>query len=410
MRFLQSLALAVLIPAVLVAHQDSDDAEKAQELMQQGTELQRNGEFKEASEIFRQVVELDETIGAAWHLLGYTLHADGQLDEAIKIHKKAATFAEFREISNYNLGCAYSLKKDPDKAFEYLNKAVEGGYRNKAQFNNDTDLDNIRKDDRYTKLMAKIDDDGKELRPDVDDDSKAPAIVGEWTIKSGVRAGENIPNERLTSVVTVTKETFTIPAGPDKFVMAYTLDASQDPMRVDMEIKSGPVPTGKAVGIIKVDGEGTMTLCYDPMGANRPESFEATADNGCFLFKMEKKADAGAAMVGDWKFVNGKRAGEDVEMERLAQVVNFTKDTIKIPAGEGQFFVMKYTLDATKQPHEIDMKIVEGPAPESEAKGIVKIDGDRFLLCYDPTGQKRPASFESTADNGFFQFEMKKSK
>jgi len=401
------------IPSLVVAQDESDEPdEKAtmvRELFQEANQLRLNEEFEKASTIFRKVVELDKNNGPGWHMLGFTLHAAGKLDEAIEIHKKAATFEEFRNISNYNLGCAYSLKNDPDKAFEYLNKAVEGGYLDKTQFKQDSDLDNIRKDDRYTKLMAKIDNGGKEPKPD----AKPSPIAGEWTIKSGVRAGAEIEGDRLPAVVTVTDETITVPAGEDKFVMSYKLDNSKDPIRVDMEIKSGPAPPGKAVGIIKVDGDDKMTLCYDPNGAKRPEAFEATTDNGFFLFKMEKKkVDAGATIVGDWKFVSGKKRGEDVPWEQDAPIVNITQDTIRIPSGDddGIVFVMKYTLDTKKQPIEIDMKIVEGPAPETEAKGIVKIDGDRFVLCYDPTGQKRPTSFESTSENGFFQFELTKSK
>src|SRR5258708_39299579 len=72
-------------------------------------------------------------------------------------------------------------------------------------------------------------------------------IVGVWTIESGVRAGDKVDKERLKEKITVTKDTFTVPAGPDqKFTIAYKIDTKGKPAAIDMEIKSGPVNEGKA--------------------------------------------------------------------------------------------------------------------------------------------------------------------
>lgn len=113
-------------------------------------------------------------------------------------------------------------------------------------------------------------------------------LVGEWGYVSGVRAGEQVPAERLDSTVTFAADTVTIPAGPDKFVMAYKIDDSSSPAKIDLEIKSGPVNEGKAVGIIAFDGE-QLKLCYDPAGMTRPTKFESTKDNGAFLFVLKPK-------------------------------------------------------------------------------------------------------------------------
>src|SRR5947209_5577936 len=72
--------------------------------------------------------------------------------------------------------------------------------------------------------------------------------VGAWTIDAGTRGGDKIDKERLRAKITVTKDTFTVPAGPDqKFLIAYKIDAKAHPATIDMEIKSGPVNEGKAV-------------------------------------------------------------------------------------------------------------------------------------------------------------------
>ena len=118
-------------------------------------------------------------------------------------------------------------------------------------------------------------------------------LLGDWEYTSGKRQGEDVAEERLGGVVTITKETFTLPAGPDsKFVMAFKIDTTQKPAHIDLKIKSGPVPEGATVGIIKLE-KNQITLCYDPTGANRPKEFKSTKDNGTFLFTLKRKAKAG---------------------------------------------------------------------------------------------------------------------
>ncbi len=57
---------------------------------------------------------------------------------------------------NYNLACIYSLQKKKNLAIETLEKAVAGGYTDKAHILSDTDLDNIRKDKRFQKLVSTL--------------------------------------------------------------------------------------------------------------------------------------------------------------------------------------------------------------------------------------------------------------
>ena len=242
-------------------------------------------------------------------------------------------------------------------------------------------------------------------------DDKKLNMAGDWTIKSGTRSGNAIGADRLSDVK-ISEKTFTLPAGPDdSFVMAYKVDTSKKPNTIDFEIESGPVPEGKAIGIIKMD-KGGMTICYDPTGQKRPEKFETDEENGFFLFKLERKESKFDAkkMVGNWALVSGKRAGADVAEERLAAVVKVSEKTFTMPAGPDASFVMKYEIESSKSPVQIDLEIESGPVPEGKAIGIVKMDGDKMVLCYDPTGQTRPEKFETSEDDGFFMFVMKPVK
>jgi uncharacterized protein (TIGR03067 family) len=117
----------------------------------------------------------------------------------------------------------------------------------------------------------------------------AGKLVGEWTYVEGTKAGEKVPKDNLAGKVTFTKDTVTVPAGPDmKFLMAYKLDTKASPVAIDLEIKDGPVKEGKAQGIIAVEGD-TLKFCYVAApGGKRPTKFESTKDNGAFYFVLKR--------------------------------------------------------------------------------------------------------------------------
>ncbi len=56
----------------------------------------------------------------------------------------------------YNLACGYSLIKDRARAVSFLEQSMSAGYRDYYHVLADTDLDNIRGDDQYRRLEAKL--------------------------------------------------------------------------------------------------------------------------------------------------------------------------------------------------------------------------------------------------------------
>ena len=133
------------------------------------------------------------------------------------------------------------------------------------------------------------------------------------------------------------------------------------------------------------------------------------------LLADEAKKDAKfdeSKLLGDWTYVSGKKMGEDVEKDHLQGKVTFAKDTITLPGGPDQKFVMAYKIDAKSSPAKIDLEIKDGPVKEGKAQGIISLDGDELKLCYIPNfgDAKRPSKFESTKDNGAFLFVLKKAK
>jgi predicted esterase len=87
-------------------------------------------------------------------------------DKSLKIAREAYGLSKkidnpaLRSMTAYNMACMYSLTKEPDDAFKYLEESIDlgGGFSRNivSQIENDTDLDNIRKDERYAKMMEKV--------------------------------------------------------------------------------------------------------------------------------------------------------------------------------------------------------------------------------------------------------------
>jgi tetratricopeptide (TPR) repeat protein len=148
----RSHVVPFLFLSCLLAPLAAQGREAAEASFREGQAAVQSGEFETAVAAFRKATEVDPSFGRAWHMLGYSLHAAGKLDEALKIHLKAAEFADVAPVATYNVACVHSLKGDKDKAFEWLGKAVALGFGDGAQLANDTDFDNIRDDPRFKKL------------------------------------------------------------------------------------------------------------------------------------------------------------------------------------------------------------------------------------------------------------------
>ncbi len=84
----------------------------------------------------------------------YTLK--GLLHEGLAIDEKLVAVRPTDPTAHYNLACRYALLQQPDKAISTLRKAVELGYRDFAYMEEDQDLDSIRKDPRFRKLLKEF--------------------------------------------------------------------------------------------------------------------------------------------------------------------------------------------------------------------------------------------------------------
>jgi uncharacterized protein DUF3352/tetratricopeptide repeat protein len=110
---------------------------------------------KAASAYDKVVTELPSD-GRAWFNLGFSLHNLGKYDQSIPAFEKAADLEPRQKaLSYFNVACGYSLKKEKDRAFEWLRKALDAGL-NPKQLEGDPDLESLRSDARFGELTKKV--------------------------------------------------------------------------------------------------------------------------------------------------------------------------------------------------------------------------------------------------------------
>src|SRR4051794_2421436 len=125
--------------------------------------------------------------------------------------------------------------------------------------------------------------------------------------------------------------------------------------------------------------------------------------------KEPAKFDAGK-LVGKWAVTEYTKNGEKQDTKELKDPAVFTKDTIKVKSSAGEF-EFKYTTDGKTDPVNIDMEIVSPDAFKGgKALGVIKMDGDKVWLAYDPEGKERPKGFESKKDSKVHSLVMTRAK
>lgn len=92
----------------------------------------------------------------AWHRLGASQVGLRQLPEAIASLRKAVEVGGGTSSDYYNLACAHALSGEPDRALDYVEKAIEAGLKNRRQYESDADLASLRELPRFKELMQRL--------------------------------------------------------------------------------------------------------------------------------------------------------------------------------------------------------------------------------------------------------------
>jgi tetratricopeptide (TPR) repeat protein len=88
--------------------------------------------------------------------LGNIYTTKGMHEKGLNVDLKLVKHKPADPLVHYNLACSYSLLGDTDDAINTLKKAIELGYKDVKYLEQDSDLINIRSDERYPGLIEKL--------------------------------------------------------------------------------------------------------------------------------------------------------------------------------------------------------------------------------------------------------------
>jgi len=159
--------------------------------MQEGYAALQANDLPKAAKAFQSVVDRDPGNGEAWFRLGLAQREMGRYDAAITSLGNALAKGYAPPLATTSLAITYVAKKDYDKAFEYLGRAVKLGVQ-PGVLQTHPGLAAIREDPRFKPLLAAAD---RASHP-CENDPRYRAFdfwAGEWDVYvSGQLAGTNV--------------------------------------------------------------------------------------------------------------------------------------------------------------------------------------------------------------------------
>jgi tetratricopeptide (TPR) repeat protein len=112
----------------------------------------------EAKKNLEQAVKIYGQDGDLWWRLGQARLAAKEYDPSIEAYQKALELGafgnKFKAGAQYDIACAYALKGEKDRAFDWLNRSLASGFRDLQHVRTDTDLDSLHTDKRWEEIAA----------------------------------------------------------------------------------------------------------------------------------------------------------------------------------------------------------------------------------------------------------------
>ncbi len=125
-------------------------------LCYQGRAFDELKNYPRALHSFQKALKASRSYPGTYFYRGITFINLKQYDAAIRDFKDALALNPEEAAAIYNIACAYSLKKDAPKSLVWLEKAFKKGFREFKHMKKDKDLDFIRKQKGYSKLLKRF--------------------------------------------------------------------------------------------------------------------------------------------------------------------------------------------------------------------------------------------------------------
>ena len=119
------------------------------------TEKQSQLEFE--LEFFEGILERHPNFIDVLRVHGNNLTLKGRFADGLKIDRRLVELRPHDPLAHYNLACSYSLLRKIEPAFKALRKAIELGYSDFRYMREDRDLEALKSDPRFRKLLRECD-------------------------------------------------------------------------------------------------------------------------------------------------------------------------------------------------------------------------------------------------------------
>ena len=127
----------------------SEYASTGKQLLQPAEQSQLDFEI----EFFGAILERQPDYVDILRVMGNNLTLKGRYAQGLQIDKRLIQLRPTDALAHYNLACSYALLKRTEAALKALRRAVELGYRDFRYMRDDRDLDSVRLDPRFQKLV-----------------------------------------------------------------------------------------------------------------------------------------------------------------------------------------------------------------------------------------------------------------
>ena len=115
-------------------------------------------QWTEALQLWEQVVKANPVQARYWRAMANVAYQAKQYRKAIDAYVEVIELGGgFPSAAAYNIACCYALLGEKEQALQWLQKSFDMGFRNLSDAQADTDLQSLRDDPRYRKLLGLVD-------------------------------------------------------------------------------------------------------------------------------------------------------------------------------------------------------------------------------------------------------------
>ena len=136
-----------------------DTMNKAQKLVDSAHRLIDEKSYKKMESLCREALKLDSKNESAFLHLGYALHMQGKLKEAMPWHERTARSRTQSSLGYYNICCVHALNGKTEQALQNFDRAIEAGLAQRLdleEIQEDSDLESLRDNERFKQACEEI--------------------------------------------------------------------------------------------------------------------------------------------------------------------------------------------------------------------------------------------------------------